>query len=329
MKKSEQGLGHMLAIGMLVIIIGVAGYVGYVVKNKNKPAAKTSSPSNIATSTVKAKVEVWKAGDSAVKGTYADADIVKLNDTTYRMYYAIQPEVKGNNFEVYSSTSTDGKVWTQDPGTRKTHATFPSVVKTSDGKYRMYFQAAGVLKSAISTDGLTFTDESGTRIDTENSAALTFDNVAAPTVTLKDDDSYVMIYRGTINSRYASNTPNPTTQVLMWATSTDGLTFTKKGLAVDSRNSTLNGQLDGPSIVKWDDGKYRVFATTYTGVYYFTFDGSSFGSATLAFAGDATQDSTGFHGAPPGDPTLAKIGGTWYMYYGTTNGINYATLSLE
>ena len=68
----------------------------------------------------------------------------------------------------------------------------------------------------------------------------------------------------------------------MWATSDDGLSFTKQGIAVDSRDATLNYQLDGPDIVLWDDGDYRIFATTYTGVYEFTFDGTAFTNPTLA-----------------------------------------------
>lgn len=329
MKKNQTGVAHLLALIVVVLVLGIS-FVGYRVmqSNKDKKDTKTTTPTTTPSTTT--KTQIWKEVDFAIKGSYADADVLKIEDNKWRMYYGVQPEVQGNQLEVYSATSTDGKTWTQDSGTRKTMATFPAVVKIADSKYRMYFQSATVLKSAISSDGLTFVDESGTRIDKENSEGLIFDNVAAPTVLLKDDGTYIMIYRGTINSRYASNTPNSTTQVLMWATSTDGLTFTKKGMAVDSRNSTLNGQLDGPNIVKWDDGKYHIFATSYTGVYSFTFDGTTFGTATLALSGGATQDNMGFHGAPPGDPALAKINGTWYMYYGatgSTSGIHYAILS--
>jgi len=226
-------------------------------------------------------------------------------------------------------SNDDGKTWTQEPGTRKTMSTFPDVIKLADGRYRMYFQGAGVIKSAISNDGLSFTDEAGTRIDTTNTEGLTLDNVAAPTVALQADGTFVLLYRGTINTQYFAKTPNPTTQVLFWATSTDGLSFTKKGIAIDSRNDTLDGQLDGPDLVKWDDGSYRVFATSYTGVYEFTFDGTTFGKPTLALAGEAKQTSVGFTGAPPGDPATAKISKTWFMYYGgphDQNGIHYATL---
>lgn len=320
-KNDERGIGLLFEILLVVTVLGVIGFGGYKVMQSRKSNKDTSS-SKKTTATAK----TWTAGDIAVEGQFADACVVKVSDSLWRLYYAIQPEVTGNRFEVYSATSSDGITWTQEAGSRKTMATFPEVIKLEDGQYRMYFQSAGVIKSAISSDGLSFTDESGTRIDTVNSENLTFDNVAAPSIIQNKDGLFVMVYRGTINVRYAENTPSPTTQVLMWATSSDGLTFTKKGLAIDSRNSTLNGQLDGPDIVLWDDGNYRVFATSYTGVYEFTFDGTTFGGPTLAFAGEAKQTNMGFTGAPPGDPTTAKIGDTWFMYYGKTNGIAYATL---
>lgn len=330
MKKDQRGIAHLVGIIAVVLVLAV-GFVGYRVMQSKKDKEATTPVATTTTTTTETKKEAtWQKGGVAVAGKFADADIVSVDDKTWRLYYAIQPEVQGNNFQVYSATSTDGKTWTQEAGTRKTMATFPEVIKLKDGRYRMYFQSAGVLKSAISSDGLTFKDESGTRIDKSNPDNLVFDNVAAPTTIQLDDGTFVMIYRGTINTRYAENTPNATTQLLQWATSTDGLTFTKKGIAVDSRNSTLNGQLDGPDIVKWDDGKYHVFVTSYTGVYEFTFDGTTFGTPNLAYSGEAKQSGSGFMGAPPGDPTVAKIGGTWYMYYGasvTTGGIDYATLT--
>lgn len=330
LKTNEQGMALLLEVIIIAIVIGGVAFAGYKVMQSRKDKSTTTSNSTSNTTKTIKKEGSWKENGYAVKGTYADADVIKISDGKYRLYYATQPEVQGHNFEVYSATSTDGKTWKQESGIRKTMATFPDVVKLSNGKYRMYYQSAGLIKSAISNDGLSFTDESGTRIDKSNSEGLTFDNVAAPSVIQQDDGTFVMIYRGTINTRYASNTPNPTTQLLMWATSKDGLSFTKKGIAVDSRNSTLNGQLDGPDLVKWDDDKYKVFSTTYTGVYEFSFDDSKFGEAKLVLAGEAKKDNMGFHGSPPGDPTTIKIDDTWYMYYGgprDQNGIHYATLS--
>jgi len=331
MKKNEQGMAGVLELFLIAAVLGLIGFVGYRIMQarQSKTPAASQKETSATTPAAAEKNPVWTEGGFAVAGTYADADVIKISDTQWRMYYSVQPEVQGNRLEVYSATSTDGKTWTQEAGTRKIMATFPEVIKLKDNRYRMYYQGAGIIKSAISTDGLTFTDEAGTRIDKTNAEGLTFDNVAAPTIAQQDDGTFVLIYRGSINTRYASNTPNPSTQLLMWATSTDGLTFTKKGIAVDSRNSILNGQLDGPDLVKWDDGKYRVFSTSYTGVYEFTIDGSTFGEPVLALAGEAKKTSMGFTGSPPGDPTTAKIGDTWFMYYGgphEQNGIHYATL---
>ena len=330
MSKNEQGIAAVVGLLLIVLVLGGVGFAGYKVMQ-----ARQDKPATTADTATKANAKTWQTGDYAVEGTYADASVVQTGDGQWRMYYGIQPEVQGNQLQVYSATSTDGKTWTQESGTRKTMATFPNVVKTTDGKYRMYFQQAGAIKSAISSDGLSFTDEAGSRMTTANNVGLTFDNVAAPSVFLQDDGTWMMVYRGTVNTRYAADTPNATTQLLMWATSTDGLTFTQKGIAVDSRNSTLRGQLDGPDIQKWDDGKLHVFATTYAGVYEFVFDGSSFSDGTLAYAlaSDLPASQNGPTApadvAPPGDPSLAKIDGTWYMYYGgprTKNGLWYAAL---
>jgi len=326
-KTNEDGVAHLLAVVLVLAVLGVAGFAGYKVMQSARD--KGTGANNTATTSETEEAKTWVEGEMAVEGKYADADVVQIEDGKWRLYYAIQPEVPNNNHEVYSATSTDGKTWTQESGTRKTMATFPEVVKLADGRYRMYYQNSAVIKSAISSDGLSFTDEAGTRVGTDNSEGLTLDNTAAPAVSLQADGTYVMLYRGSINERYASNTPNPSTNLYLWATSTDGLTFTQKGIAIDSRDETLNGQLDGADLVKMNDGKYYVFATTYTGVYQFSFDGTTFGDPVLALAGEAKKQGNNFTGAPPGDPTLAEINGTWYMYYGatgTSSGIHYATL---
>src|SRR3990167_5390609 len=112
--------------------------------------------------------EAWIDKGLVIPGTYADSDIVDIGDGKYRIYYSLEPEVAGFNGQVYSAISSDGVNWETETGTRKEQATFPSVIKLSDGKYRMYFQNSDVIKSAISSDGLTWTDESGTRMNTEN-----------------------------------------------------------------------------------------------------------------------------------------------------------------
>ncbi len=334
LSKDQRGVAFIAELLVFVVITALVGYIGWRIMQSrgDKTGAGEVAVQQGASKTKSAKS--WQEAGYAVKGTFADADIVQIGENKWRLYYSIQPEVQGNNFEVYSSVSSDGKTWTKEPGTRKTMATFPNVVKMSDGKYRMYYQNAGVIKSATGSDGLNFTDDLGTRVDTSNSQSLALDNVAAPTVYLMDGGTYLMVYRGTINKRYAADTPNSVTQLLFWATSKDGLSFTKKGVAIDTRNDTLRGQLDGPSIVKWDDGKLHVFSTTYAGVYEFVFENNKFSTGSLAFTLDSGSTGTNtpagtpqMVAAPPGDPTLAKVDGVWHMYYGATgekSGIHYA-----
>jgi len=317
-----------IALGLGVVIAVIIGAIIFKVKNSSTPTATNTTTTAVTAATPTASLTkkiTWKVGGVAVTGTYADADTVKLADNNYRMYYSIQPEVKGNNFEVYSATSTDGVTWKPESGVRKTMATFPDVVKLTDGTFRMYFQSAGVLKSASSTDGLTWKDEAGTRIDKTNDLSLTFDNVAAPTVLLQSDGTFLMVYRGTINQQYSGEvTPNKNTQLLLWATSPDGLVWTKKGLAIDSRSTPLYGLADGPELFINDDGVIKLSFWTYTGVYWSTVSGSSFSTPEKVFALAESTPNNKFPAMTAGDPTYAQLNGVWYMYYGQQDGINYA-----
>ncbi|MDP3992950.1 MAG: hypothetical protein Q8Q05_01930 [bacterium] len=317
----------LVIIGVIVLIgIGVGVFVAQKNKDTNLPTATSPTPTTATTETATA---TWKEVGLAVSGSYADADTVKLAENSYRMYYGIQPEVQGNNFEIYSSTSTDGKTWTQEAGTRKTMATFPDVLFFADGTYRMYFQSAGVIKSAKSDDGLKFTDEAGTRIDKANDLGITFDNVAAPTVFFQDDGSFVMVYRGTINTPYIGElVPNKNTQILLWATSADGLSWTKKGLAIDTRTSTtLYGLADGPELFTWEDGTLQLSFWTYTGVYWSKFSSGAFSVPTKVFERIKATAMNKFPAETAGDPVYAEFNDVWYMYYGQKTGIYYATYS--
>lgn len=266
----------------------------------------------------------WQYGGPAITGNYADAEVVDLGDGRYRMYYSLEPEVSGFKGQMYSAVSSDGKSWVQDTGTRMEWATFPSVIKLPDGRYRIYFQNQGVIKSAISDDGLNWSDEAGVRIDAQNPAGLMLANVAAPT-TMKIGDDYVMVYRGTINQKYPAQVPNQDTQLFLWAVSKDGLNFEKKGVALDSRNSVFKGLLDGPEFVKWDDGSVRLYFWSYRGIYHANFKSGAFSQNAQFDYTTSSDPRNQFPMNPPGDPTLARIGGSWFMYYGQhESGIYYA-----
>lgn len=271
---------------------------------------------------------VWKEKGTAISGKFADAEVVEFEEGKFRLYYSVEPEVAGNKLELYSATSTDGINWTQEEGIRKTMATFADAVKLPDGSWRMYFQNSGVIKSAISSDGLTWQDETGTRIDAIESG-YDLENVGAQTTLMLDDGSYIMVYRGTIEEPYQTSEkiPNNNTQLFFYATSTDGINFTKKGIALDSRNDTLYGLVDGAEWVKWQE-ELRLYFWSYSGVYHLTYANGIFSVNPIFDFINNNNSQNKFPPNPPGDPTLAKIKDTWFMYYGQhTLGIYYAKLS--
>lgn len=315
---------------LVILLVIVAVIVVLIFIRQKDKSTETFEPITTEQNTkeVTKATAKWEDGGVAIAGKFADADVVDISDGKFRMYYSVEPEVPGNKLEVYSATSSDGINWTKEEGVRKTFATFPDVMKLDDGKYRMYFQNAGVIKSATSTDGLNFTDEKGERIPKEETG-YSLENVGAQTTTKLDDGTYLMVYRGMIKEPYKTTEklPNNNTQIFFYATSIDGLNFVKKGLAIDSRNDTLYGLADGAELVKWDDGELRLYFWSYKGVYHSVYKDGEFSEPVFDFT-NSTDTNVRFAPNPPGDPTLAKINGTWYMYYGQhEKGIYYAVLA--
>lgn len=302
---------------ILLVLFGLMGFGIFSFSQKNStPESPASISNNNPSKSAKLGKELWSETGVVIPGGYADADVVDLNNGKYRMYYSPEPDTKGFMGQVYSAISSDGVKWTIEDGTRLTLATFPSVIKLPDGRYRMYFQDNREIKSAVSTDGLSWEREQGTRIDTVNTAGLSLTGVLAPTV-MKIKEEYVMVYAGAINQAYEKEkVPNKEIHPLLWATSKDGLTFEQKGIALDSRNGIFKGWMDGPELVAWDDSTIKLYFWGYFGVYESIFANGSFSEPKFVYYGPNFDEKMVFPSSPPGDPTLVKIGDTWSMYYG-------------
>lgn len=320
-KKSQKGA---ISLGLPIIILLVITGLVYFFWQKGANPTSTSPGQQAKSSNRK---DLWTESGVAISGKYADADVVEMGDGKFRMYYSAEPETPGFQGQVYSAVSSDGVKWAQEPGIRITQAIFPSVIKLPSG-YRMYSQDAQEIKSAFSPDGLMWKKEKGVRVDTANPAGLTFRGVLAPTV-IKIGNEYLMVYAGAIDQPYKKEkVPNKETHPLLWATSKDGLIFEKKGIALDSRNEVFKGWMDGPELVKWDDGSIRLFLWGYFGVYESIFENGSFSEPKFVFYGPNYDENALFPQSPPGDPTLVKISNTWNMYYGYhTKGIYRAILN--
>ena len=111
------------------------------------------------------------------------------------------------------------------------------VIELEDGRYRMYFhQGPTQMKSAISTDGKTFTLESGTRL----------------TGTMP---SLVKLPNGTWRMYFKSGT-----DVFKSATSTDGLTWkVEAGERLRSGGQNDPDDIAHPTVVALPEGGYRMY----------------------------------------------------------------------
>lgn len=310
----------LLVVSIFVVLALTGFFVWFGLKSKTKEPSKeeTETESNQI-------LEEWGEEKVVMAGKYADADVVEIEKGKWRLYYALEPEVSGFEGQIYSAVSSDGISWTQEAGERMRGATFPSVIKLKDGRFRMYYQGqsqkqgeTGIM-SALSNDGLTWEQEDGIRIKKGQEGEHDTSNVAAPTVIELTDDNYLMIYRGSAGeNKYGKMDKDKPAAIdyLISAVSSDGLNFTSKSVAVDSRNEKMREQIDGAELAL-DEDKIKLYCNSYEGVYLLELDknGNAKSESTIIIK------STGPEYAP-GDVAVARINNIWRMYFGLhTKGI--------
>lgn len=97
--------------------------------------------------------------------TFVDPDLLLLPDGRIRLYaYNIQTD--STQHTIVSAISSDnGQTFTLEDGVRFTSTKMwdPNVVILPDGSYRMYYNGDDAIRSAASSDGLTFTADAGER----------------------------------------------------------------------------------------------------------------------------------------------------------------------
>ena len=167
-----------------------------------------------------------------------------------------------------SAFSPDGLEWAMEPGVRfgdgqhvygSPRCLYVSLADDEVG-YRLYFhrnklggteaEQRSDIMSAVSTDGLTFEEETGVRITQETE--LESGTVYAPEVLRLGDGTYRMYYAGW--------TKDPVRGRILSATSNDGLTWVK-----DKEPCVVfGGRWDGikcsePCVTRLPDDRYRMF----------------------------------------------------------------------
>lgn len=131
------------------------------------------------------KGETWQLQGLAFEQEYRNgslimADVLPIDDGTYRMYYTVNAQ---DHKSINLAVSEDALHWkvqgvVLDGATEKTDREFeiggPSVIKLTEGGYRMYYRTSEQVKeghphyhirSAYSEDGIVFIRDEGVRID--------------------------------------------------------------------------------------------------------------------------------------------------------------------
>lgn len=196
---------------------------------------------------------------------------IRLEDGSYRMYYS------DTDSNMRSATSTDGEIFTKESGVRIEKGSgldaygllHPSIVILSDGSYKLYYDGQSSassepsswhILSASSEDGVTWTKDSGQRIELDEECELEY--AASPDVVY-DGAKFIMYFMSEAEDKEFSG---------IWrAESSDGLSFEIMGdqpiIAADEkyfqeRDSSIEGGPAGlpqdPFVLK-GDAEERIF----------------------------------------------------------------------
>jgi hypothetical protein len=212
--------------------------------------------------------------------------VMDTNETIFLYYvYATQSTTEVLNF----ATSTDGANFTSPQPINLTGSSVikrvdPNPVLLPDGRIRLYYidldpQPPKDVHSAISSDGINFTEEAGIRF--------TKNNITDPDVFMLTDSSWVMfVSKGT---------------TLVRATSSDGLTFT-----------------EDPTFI-WNNGAVCSTFLFPGGIFRTYYCGGGIKSATSTDGYNLSVESgiriqPGANESVC-DPTMVHLGSTYIMYY--------------
>ena len=177
------------------------------------------------------------------------------------MYYAYFRQSTGGVNGVYVRTSSDGLNWSAatPTGISGPYISVPSAKVLQDGRVRLvYPDSVGGgprdpgIKSAISTDGITFEVEPGTRLAqgaNGNQQGPSNPFFADPEMVLTSNGDWLILLAVPPESGHAT---------IYYATSSDGLTWTPNTTTPLIDNGTGTSAFD-PTAVPLGDGSYRIY----------------------------------------------------------------------
>jgi len=193
----------------------------------------------------------------------SDPTLIKLDDTTYRMYYV---DMELNTKVIWTATSADGLNWLKESSTGIRNTTggqawgVPDSVKLPDGSIRLYWvdMPSGdstskyeVIRSAISSDGLVFTEESGYR---------TQDGYVDPYILVAEEGNWIGLFATT-------PAPERLPQKIYVGTSATGLTWSIESVPIIE---VVGGNALDATGVPLGDGSYRIYFTATSSIDAFS-----------------------------------------------------------
>lgn len=216
----------------------------------------------------------WSENKVSIQGARINMPaVLKHPDGTYKMWFG---EWHDRRWRIYFSSSDDGQTWSaktlvldlgslEPEGSLDSEAVeMPTVILDDDGKYKMWYMGIGHependdftynILYATSEDGITWARQ-GIAIDGGH-LKKTEELLPMCPAVVKDDDMYRMWYTGVQDKQYR----------IMYATSLDGVTWAKHGLALDIGNETVwDSRLTEPTVVKDAEGSYKMWYTGSNG----------------------------------------------------------------
>lgn len=253
--------------------------------------------------------------------TIADSSGILLDDGTIRKYFF------ANGQGIRSATTTDGTTFTMEDDIviEEGSASHQKVFELGDGSIRLFtgVDSEGGIISYLADDGLTFEQEDGVRISSDDTG---IDMMSHLSVVEMSDGTY----RG-----YFSHLPTPgvapmdDTRQIFTATSTDMLTWTLSTTPIlGGDDSDIEGPVEQPFALKRSDDcvtlfYYKAAATGDNKLYYST------STDGVTFETEFESDIDG-----NGPDIIVDADGTAYLYYDTGDAdsgftINAATITLD
>lgn len=236
---------------------------------------------------------------------------IMLSDNTYRMYYT-------GMGGILSAVSSDGLTWTKESGIRIEPGANPAIIMLDNSSYRMIYDvregeppnAVLWFVSAISTDGLTWEEESGIRLESEG--APDYGAISVPDIIELPDGRHRMYYVGDMFNKGPEGYQN----TIRCAISSDnGWTWERETI------SGIPPQCMDPDVIMLPDGTYRMF---YTASLHGKWPGNLHVYSTISSDSLTWTKEEGVRLAPGGtydtalclDPDVVKLpDGTYRMYY--------------